>query len=142
MNQGILNQKLKLMLASQFLEDKQKAEEQRKVVARLLLAGLQSTQDWMKIQTLKILFLYKDLEEVISAVRLLENRPDLSEFLRIEIQKFYDGNLDVANLLEERKKMSDLKDMVLERRRAELETIQKTEPLIPQHLELLQMKIS
>jgi hypothetical protein len=142
MNQGILNQKLKLMLASQFLEDKQKAEEQRKVVARLLLAGLQSTQDWMKIQTLKILFLYKDLEEVISAVRLLENRPDLSEFLRIEIQKFYDGNLDVTNLLEERKKMSDLKDMVLERRRAELEMIQKTEPLVPQHLELLQMKVS
>jgi hypothetical protein len=142
MNQGILNQKLKLMLASQSLEDKQKAEEQRKVVARLLLAGLQSTQDWMKIQTLKILFLYKDLEEVISAVQILENRPESSEFLRIEIQKFYDGNLDVANLLEERKKMSDLKDMVLERRRAELETIQKTEPLIPQHLELLQMKIS
>ena len=104
MNQGILNKKLKLMLASQSLEDKQKAEEQRKVVARLLLAGLQSTQDWMKIQTLKILFLYKDLEEVISAVQVLENRPDLSEFLRIEIQKFYDGNLDVTNLLEERKK--------------------------------------
>ncbi|NBV98698.1 MAG: hypothetical protein EBR67_04195 [Proteobacteria bacterium] len=142
MNQGILNQKLKLMLASQSLEDKQKAEEQRKAVARLLLAGLQSTQDWMKIQTLKILFLYKDLEEVISAVQILENRPESSEFLRIEIQKFYDGNLDVANLLEERKKMSDLKDMVLERRKAELETIQKTEPLIPQHLELLQMKIS
>ena len=142
MNQGILNKKLKLMLASQSLEDKQKAEEQRKVVARLLLAGLQSTQDWMKIQTLKILFLYKDLEEVISAVQVLENRPDLSEFLRIEIQKFYDGNLDVTNLLEERKKMSDLKDMVLERRRAELEMLKKTEPLIPQHLELLQMKIS
>lgn len=142
MNQGILNQKLKLMLASQSLEDKQKAEEQRKAVARLLLAGLQSTQDWMKIQTLKILFLYKDLEEVISAVQILENRPESSEFLRIEIQKFYDGNLDVTNLLEERKKMSDLKDMVLERRKAELETIQKTEPLIPQHLELLQMKIS
>jgi cell division protein FtsB len=142
MNQGILNQKLKLMLASQSLEDKQKAEEQRKVVARLLLAGLQSTQEWMKIQTLKILFLYKDLEEVISAVQILENRPESSEFLRIEIQKFYDGNLDVANLLEERKKMSDLKDMVLERRRAELEMVQKTEPLIPQHLELLQMKIS
>jgi hypothetical protein len=142
MNQGILNQKLKLMLASQSLEDKQKAEEQRKVVARLLLAGLQSTQDWMKIQTLKILFLYKDIDEVISAVRLLESKSDLSEFLRIEIQKFYDGSLDVTNLLEERKKMSDLKDMVLERRRAELETIQKTEPLIPQHLELLQMKIS
>jgi hypothetical protein len=142
MNQGILNQKLKLMLASQSLEDKQKAEEQRKVVARLLLAGLQSTQDWMKIQTLKILFLYKDLEEVISAVQILENKSDLGESLRIEIQKFYDGNLDVANLLEERKKMSDLKDMVLERRRAELEMVQKTEPLIPQHLELLQMKIS
>ena len=111
-------------------------------MARLLLAGLQSTQEWMKIQTLKILFLYKDLEEVISAVQILENRPESSEFLRIEIQKFYDGNLDVANLLEERKKMSDLKDMVLERRRAELEMVQKTEPLIPQHLELLQMKIS
>lgn len=142
MSQEVLNQKLKIMLANQSLEDKQKAEEQRKSVAKLLLSGLHSTQEWMQVQTLKILFLYRDLGEVISAVQSLESKSGLSESLRSEIWKFYDGTLDVANLLEERKRMSNLKDMVLARRRSELEIAQNTEPLIPLHLELLQMKIS
>ena len=58
------NQKLKILLSSESLENKEEETRKRNFAVQILLKNIENGSEWFQKQTLQLLFFYRDLPMV------------------------------------------------------------------------------
>lgn len=124
------NNQLALLVKQSEANKEQKRNSRRQQMAEHFLKGLGRGSEWLIKENLKLLYFYKDFDFVITAVENFAAKNE-NEYLAKCIQEFFDGSLDVSDLLASQERMRKLRQSRNEIYR------DKLEPKVNEHISLL-----
>ncbi len=103
------NNQLALLVKKSEIDKEEKVNSRRFKMAEHFLKNLGNGSDWLIKENLKLLYFYKDFDFVITAVKKLQEENE-SEYLAKYIEEFFNGNLDVDDLLESQERVRKLRE--------------------------------
>lgn len=103
------NNQLALLVKKSEIDKEEKVNSRRFKMAEHFLKNLGKGSDWLIKENLKLLYFYKDFDFVIKAVKELQEKNE-SEYLAKYIEEFFNGSLDVDDLLESQERVRKLRE--------------------------------
>lgn len=103
------NSQLALLVKKSEIDKEEKINSRRFKMAEHFLKNLGKGSDWLIKENLKLLYFYKDFDFVIKAVTELQAKNG-SEYLAKYIEEFFNGSLDVDDLLESQERVRKLRE--------------------------------
>jgi len=106
------NQRLKLLLSAEILDEEAKSLQRREATIDILLKNLNSSSEWLQKQAIQLLFFYRDMPLVYSHVKAFHNQLNLESSMFQITEQFLNGTLDVSSILKFRQQQKALDEKV------------------------------